>query len=64
VKRHLTNIYDKLGCSTRLELSLFAMHHHLLSDVVGLAAMPAAVAADPKASFHHVASETRRTHGN
>ncbi len=30
VKRHLTNIYDKLGCSTRLELSLFAMHHHLL----------------------------------
>ena len=30
VKRHLTNIYDKLGCSTRLELSLFAMHHELL----------------------------------
>jgi len=27
VKRHLTNIYDKLGCSTRLELSLFAMYH-------------------------------------
>ncbi len=31
VKRHLTNIYDKLGCSTRLELSLFAMHHELLA---------------------------------
>jgi two-component system, NarL family, nitrate/nitrite response regulator NarL len=27
VKRHLTNIYDKVGCSTRLELSMFAMHH-------------------------------------
>jgi DNA-binding NarL/FixJ family response regulator len=31
VKRHLTNIYDKLGCSTRLELCLFALHHHVLS---------------------------------
>lgn len=30
VKRHLTNVYNKLGCSTRLELCLFAMHHHLL----------------------------------
>lgn len=30
VKRHLTNIFDKLGCSTRLELSLFAMQHDLL----------------------------------
>jgi two-component system, NarL family, nitrate/nitrite response regulator NarL len=26
VKRHLTNIFDKFGCSSRLELSLFAMY--------------------------------------
>lgn len=31
VKRHLTNIYDKLGCANRLELCLFAMHNHLLA---------------------------------
>jgi two-component system, NarL family, nitrate/nitrite response regulator NarL len=30
VKHHLTNIYDKLGVSSRLELALFATHHHLL----------------------------------
>lgn len=29
VKRHLTNIFDKLGVSNRLELALFAIHHHL-----------------------------------
>lgn len=29
VKHHLTNIYDKLGVSTRLELALFAVNHHL-----------------------------------
>jgi len=31
VKRHLNNIFDKLGLSTRLELSLFALHHHVLN---------------------------------
>lgn len=31
VKRHLTNIFDKTGCSSRLELSLFALHHNLLA---------------------------------
>jgi two-component system, NarL family, nitrate/nitrite response regulator NarL len=32
VKHHLTNIYDKLGVSNRLELALFAVNHHLLLD--------------------------------
>ena len=29
VKHHLTNIFDKLGVSNRLELALFALHHEL-----------------------------------
>ena len=29
VKRHLTNIFDKLGVSNRLELAVFALHHDL-----------------------------------
>jgi two-component system, NarL family, nitrate/nitrite response regulator NarL len=29
VKHHLTNIFDKLGVSNRLELALFALRHHL-----------------------------------
>jgi DNA-binding NarL/FixJ family response regulator len=29
VKHHLTNIFDKLGVSNRLELALFAVHHGL-----------------------------------
>ncbi|HWF84956.1 MAG TPA: response regulator transcription factor [Vicinamibacterales bacterium] len=29
VKHHLTNIFDKLGVSNRLELALFALHHGL-----------------------------------
>ena len=32
VKHHLTNIFDKLGVSNRLELALFALHHHLTAD--------------------------------
>jgi len=31
VKRHLTNIFNKVGMSTRLELALFAMEHGLAS---------------------------------
>ena len=31
VKRHLSNIFDKTGVSTRLELALFAIAHHLVS---------------------------------
>jgi two-component system nitrate/nitrite response regulator NarL len=29
VKHHLTNIFDKVGVSNRLELALFALHHKL-----------------------------------
>ena len=29
VKHHLTNVFNKLGVSNRLELALFAMHHQL-----------------------------------
>jgi two-component system, NarL family, nitrate/nitrite response regulator NarL len=29
VKHHLTNIFNKVGVSNRIELALFAVHHHL-----------------------------------
>jgi two-component system nitrate/nitrite response regulator NarL len=32
VKHHLTNIFDKVGVSSRLELALFAVNHHLVPD--------------------------------
>lgn len=32
VKHHLTNIFDKLGVSSRLELALFAINHRLVED--------------------------------
>ena len=32
VKRHLTHIFNKVGASTRVELALFAAHHHLLGN--------------------------------
>lgn len=32
VKHHLTNIFDKLGVSNRLELALFAVHHQLVTS--------------------------------
>ncbi len=31
VKRHLTNIFDKVGMSNRVELALFAINHRLVS---------------------------------
>lgn len=31
VKRHLSNIFDKVGVSTRLELALFALANHLVA---------------------------------
>lgn len=34
VKHHLTNIFDKLGVSNRLELALFALHHNLVAAAV------------------------------
>lgn len=33
VKHHLTNIFDKLGVYSRLELALFVVHHRLLGDM-------------------------------
>jgi DNA-binding NarL/FixJ family response regulator len=33
VKHHITNIFNKLGVSNRLELALFAVHHKLVDDV-------------------------------
>lgn len=33
VKHHLTNIFDKIGVSNRLELALFALHHDLEAPV-------------------------------
>jgi DNA-binding NarL/FixJ family response regulator len=33
VKRHLSNIFDKTGVSTRLELALFAIAHHLVAPL-------------------------------
>jgi len=33
VKRHLTNIFDKLGVSNRLELALFALKHQLVGNL-------------------------------
>jgi two-component system, NarL family, nitrate/nitrite response regulator NarL len=32
VKHHLTNIFDKLGVSNRLELALFAVHRRFDAD--------------------------------
>ena len=32
VKRHLSNVFDKTGVSTRLELALFAIAHHLVES--------------------------------
>jgi DNA-binding NarL/FixJ family response regulator len=34
VKRHLTNIFDKVGMSTRLELALFALKNNLITKPV------------------------------
>jgi len=33
VKHHLTNIFDKLRVSNRLELVLFSIHHHLTNSL-------------------------------
>jgi DNA-binding NarL/FixJ family response regulator len=33
VKNHVHNIFDKLGVSDRLELVLYAIHHHLIETV-------------------------------
>jgi len=33
VKHHLSNIFNKVGSSNRLELALFAVHHRLIDNV-------------------------------
>jgi DNA-binding NarL/FixJ family response regulator len=33
VKHHLTNVFDKAGVSSRLELALFAVHHKLVDGI-------------------------------
>ena len=33
VKRHITNVFNKVGCSSRVELALFAAYHGVLRDV-------------------------------
>ena len=35
VKRHLTNIFNKLGVGNRLELALYALNHNLLPQAEG-----------------------------
>ena len=40
VKHHLTNIFNKVGASNRLELALFAVHHRLLDDPASPAQAP------------------------
>ena len=42
VKHHLTNIFDKLGVSNRLELALFALHHSRVAQPIA-ADMPQVV---------------------
>jgi two-component system nitrate/nitrite response regulator NarL len=55
VKHHLTNIFDKLGVSNRLELALFAVHHK-----IGLTPVPLAAPAAPEAPVH-LAAPIKRT---
>lgn len=40
VKRHVTNIFDKTGTSSRLELGLFAVRHGLVQPGVALGVLP------------------------
>jgi DNA-binding NarL/FixJ family response regulator len=50
VKHHLTNIFDKLGVSNRLELALFALHHNLAVDALPGANQPSPVPQGSQAS--------------
>jgi two-component system nitrate/nitrite response regulator NarL len=50
VKHHLTNIFDKLGVSNRLELALFALHHNLAVDALPGANQPRPVPQGSQAS--------------
>jgi two-component system, NarL family, nitrate/nitrite response regulator NarL len=59
VKHHLTNIFSKVGVSSRLQLALFAVNHHLMSD------QPPSLALEPLQSDGEVQnrpSSRRSTH--
>ena len=45
MKHHLTNIFDKLGVSNRLELALFALHHQLAVPEAAVASASTATSA-------------------
>jgi two-component system, NarL family, nitrate/nitrite response regulator NarL len=48
VKNHLSNIFDKLGVSSRLELALYAIHHRLrTSHTTSRSGSPTGSAAPP-----------------
>ena len=47
VKHHLTNIFDKLGVCTRLELALFALHHHLAVETIPAENQPVTAGSAP-----------------
>ena len=40
MKRHLTNIFNKLGVGNRLELALFALNHNLLPPAASAEMFP------------------------
>jgi DNA-binding NarL/FixJ family response regulator len=55
VKNHLSNIFDKLGVSNRLELALYAVHHRLLTEQApdpAPAVRPAPRQPKPRAKHH------------
>jgi DNA-binding NarL/FixJ family response regulator len=61
VKHHLTNIFNKVGVSSRLQLALFATNHHLMSGEAQ-SLVPTVSATKPrslngKASFVHQFSD-------
>jgi two-component system nitrate/nitrite response regulator NarL len=37
VKHHISNVFDKLGVFSRLELAVFAINHKLVKDIVDIA---------------------------
>ena len=47
VKNHLSNIFDKLGVSNRLELALYAVHHKLLARLAPAPGSTARLAPPP-----------------
>lgn len=48
VKHHLSNIYDKLGVSNRLELAVFAVNHRLEGDGLRQLDLSSSASIEPK----------------